>query len=351
MNWVADSDPIVWFALWCGIGALGLTALLVIRILLLRAAFQARETRETRFLSRWRPRLLAAIDTVPVRLPRLKRRDWLPFLSLWNHFQESLRGAARHRLSAMALRMRMDLAARQLLQRGSPPEQLMGMLTLGHLGDRDSWDRIEAVARGPHSQLSLAAARALLLIDAASALRALLPLMASRADWPLSRTQWMLNEAGAEITSTMLSAALEDVPPDDWPRLVALMDAGHPDVVSPVIGRLLAGVQSEEVLIACLKSRHLPFNGARLLRLLEHPAWQVRAQAARVTGRMGHAEFVSALLTRLSDPVWWVRYRAAQSLVQLPSMSPEALWRARQTLNDRFGCEMLDQAVAERRGQ
>jgi len=42
-------------------------------------------------------------------------------------------------------------------------------------------------------------------------------------------------------------------------------------------------------------------------------------------------------------------YRAAQSLVALPFLSNDDLWRLRWTLEDKFGVNMLDQVMAERK--
>ena len=72
---------------------------------------------EARFQARWRPNLLETVDAVPARLPRVKEPDSFLFLALWNQFHETLKGPARHRLKAVALRLRMDFAARALLKR------------------------------------------------------------------------------------------------------------------------------------------------------------------------------------------------------------------------------------------
>jgi hypothetical protein len=50
-----------------------------------------------------------------------------------------------------------------------------------------------------------------------------------------------------------------------------------------------------------------------------------------------------------SDEVWWVRFRAAQSLASLPFFSRDELWRLRFLLTDRFAQDILDQVVAEQK--
>jgi hypothetical protein len=347
LDFFAASDPLVGIALWTAAGALVLAAAMTLQIGLLRLRLTARLSHEARFLARWRPLLLECIDTMPNHMPTVKEPDWFAFLALWNHFQESLRGPARHRLKAVALRLRMDVAARALLTRGSIRERLMAVLTLGHLGDHESWPLLETLARGPHPLLSLVATRALLLTDGARAMHALLPLMISRSDWPLTRLEGMLSEAGPAVVTQALVASAETTPEAALPRLVALMEAAHADAAGPVISRLLEKSRNPETLIACLKSRHLRLDRRLLPTLLGHESWQVRTQAARVMGRIGAHGDEPLLAALLSDPVWWVRYRAAQSLAQLPFLSREDLWRLRGGLVDPFACDMLDQVISE----
>jgi HEAT repeat protein len=347
VNATTVSDLMIAIALWTAAGAIVLAAAMMLQVGLLRLRLNARLRHEAKFLARWRPLLLDCVDTMPAHLPTVKEPDWFAFLALWNHFQESLRGAARHRLKAVALRLRMDVAARALLRRGSTREKLMAILTLGHLGDHESWRLLVKIARGPHALLSLVAARALLLTDDARAMQALLPQLASRADWPVTRLEVLLSEAEPLVVARALASAAEIAPKASLPRLVALMDAGDADEIRPIIARLVEHSSETEVLIACLKSRHLPADRTPLLKLLHHEAWQVRTQAARVMGRIGSRGDEAVLAPLLSDPVWWVRYRAAQALARLPSLSREDLWQFRGRLTDPFACDILDQVIAE----
>ena len=54
------------------------------------------------------------------------------------------------------------------------------------------------------------------------------------------------------------------------------------------------------------------------------------------------------LCRALSDPQWWVRYRAAQALCALPRADLAKLQALTQQLTDRFAADILRQALAER---
>ena len=94
----ATSDPILQAALWAGLIALALTAVMALAIVLLRLALLRDQQRWDRFVQTWRPLLLAlmmddevaAADGLPPLLPRDRQR----FLRLWVYLHESVRGDA-----------------------------------------------------------------------------------------------------------------------------------------------------------------------------------------------------------------------------------------------------------------
>jgi HEAT repeat protein len=349
LNFDTVSDPLLRFALAAGLAVLMLSALMTLHILLLRLRLTLRQRRESRFTARWRPRFLESMQAIPLRLPRIASANWFIFLSLWNQYQESESPTARQRLKSLILQLRMDVAARELLTRGSIRVRLMAVLTLGHLGDRESWDKLHELSRSPHPLLSLAAARALLLIDASAALALLMADFTGRSDWSLARVETMLAEAGAKKISAQLAAAVDFTPPEQLPRLVALMAVARSEDAMPRIRELLEMSENEEILTSCLKSVHVPPDRDLIARFARHTSWQVRTQAARALLPAARPGDENLLVKMLADPVWWVRYRAAQSLVALPFLSNDDLWRLRWTLEDKFGVNMLDQVMAERK--
>jgi HEAT repeat protein len=342
------SDPIVAVALWTAIMAAILSAAIIAQTVASRLLLARKARREAGFRNRWRAILLESVDAVPAHLPTVKPPDWYTFLSLWNQFQESLRGGGRHRLKAVAIRLRMDMAARRLLQEGSVSQRLMAIVTLGQLGDYDSWNPLVRISAGEHPVLSLAAARSLILIDAGRAIAELLPAFTARADWPVSRLKAILAEADPALITPALAAAVDVMNPARLPRLLALLDCAQGRAAGRKILDVLRRASEDEVLVACLKSAHVPRERELLARLTRHPSWQVRTQAARAFGLAAQAGDEKLLLSLLSDRVWWVRYRAAQALVSLPFLSREELLRLRSKVGDKFGLNMLDQVLAER---
>ena len=74
---------------------------------------------------------------------------------------------------------------------------------------------------------------------------------------------------------------------------------------------------------------------------------EVRKNFAQACGQLGNLEQTQLLVKLMGDPVWWVRYRAAQALLKLKGMDQARLEEIRAALGDRFARDMFDQARAE----
>ncbi len=269
------------------------------------------------------------------------------FLILWNQFHESMNDSARHHLKAVALRLKLDEAARKLLDTNDTQRRLVAVIALGHLRDKGAWKVVEEVVQSRNSLLSLAALRSLFLIDASRAVDVLLSSHSARNDWPITNLKAIVSEADSSAVSEELVRGAGIAMPTELPRLIALMDSADENLA----GGFLRTSKDTQVLVACLKSRHLPKNLGLLTPLAKSPSWQVRTQLARALGSILTKGDEHILIGLLSDDVWWVRFRAAQSLTRLPFLSNEELWNLRSVLDDRFAKDILDHVVADEKLQ
>ena len=281
--------------------------------------------------------------------PPIAKADIAVLLNLWNHFQESLRGEAKQRLSQMARDAAMDKIALTMLHNRGVAEKLLAMMTLGHLRDKSALQALSALLKDESPIISLAAARALMQIDALVAVDVFMPLLAVRDDWPSARVASLLKEAGASIISAPLSNIIAVAPAEQLPRLIHFLELTYSGVSSRVVRELLDKNNEPQVIAACL----LVMSDARDLDLvrkhLQHPDWPVRVQAAAALGRMGSDVDRKSLVSLLEDPQWWVRYRAAQSLSKLPFVTLSQLQQLQDEQTDPYARDMLKQIIAERR--
>ncbi len=324
-----------------------LTLGIALLILGLRLQRHWQDRREQRFQQRWRPVLMQAMVGDPTAtLPVLARRDQWRFLKLWNHLQASVRGEATRRLGAVAEQLGCQAMARRLLTSGSLTRRLFAILTLGHMRDGTAWELLQRQLLQTGRLSSLYAARALIQIDPRRGAHAVVPHLLQRDDWEMVRIAILLQEfrdaLGGELTQR-----LAELPNALWPRALQLAEALHLHVQAEVVLPWLQPGQPADVLSAALRLASGVEVRPAVRALAEHADWRVRVQAARALGRLGVASDVAVLTRLLSDPQWWVRYRAAGALAQLPFLSREQLRGLLAGLQDRYAREISTQVFAE----
>ncbi len=96
----------------------------------------------------------------------------------------------------------------------------------------------------------------------------------------------------------------------------------HPEFTSKPIKLAFTDVQSPhlDLQLAAMVYlyHHDPTSATPLfLTFLTREQWEVRAKAAKLLGKIGHASFAVPLETCLHDQVWWVRMNAAEALASL----------------------------------
>jgi HEAT repeat protein len=351
LAFATGSDAIVAAALAVGAGAMAVSIALLAAILFLRLRLRARLDYEQRFAERWQPVLAACALGVPDEVPALQARDGPLFLSHWLRAQESLRGEAQQHLNALAARVGADQLALHYLASGELRREMLALVAAGHLRLAGVWPLAEALAEDAPPPVALAAAQALLRIDARRALAGVLALAARREDWPIARVGAMLRECDATEAGTALAAAIdaerELASVGRLARLLRLHGALAAEAARPAVRAALEGVEAPEVAAGALNALWHPEDVDLVRARLDHAQWFVRLAAAKALGRIGAAADRPALEKLLGDPNWWVRYRAAQSLARLPGVSREALGALRAAAQDRFAADMLGQVLSE----
>lgn len=360
MDFVVNSDPIIRFAILSGLGAVVLTLLLILRIAILRAMYLRNERRKNEFLSIWRSLLnesaLPPIDSgqLPVvwRLPAIAKKDIISFLSYWNYLQNSVRGETRERLNILARITGMDHAIRQMLRDGSNAEKLLAIVSLGYLGEKSDTAALKKLLTSNQPIACFHAARALLRIDQ-NMLIELMPVIVQRSDLPTASIANILKEADPDFVSPVLSgmlrhAFLEEATPQHMIRLISLTVAAHPSVVHLSLRMIMDRTEDTEVLAACLKVMRSPEDLVKIRKFINHQNWRVRVNAVSALGDIGEEKDLDSLIHLLSDPQWWVRYRAAQAIGKLPFVTTGDMEEIKKHLDDRFAIDMLGHVVSER---
>ncbi|MTW13345.1 HEAT repeat domain-containing protein [Pseudoduganella eburnea] len=346
MDYRPPSDIYLQVALWAGIGTIVLTVLVGLQIVWLRFSMRRLQRREQALTLKWRPLLNAAIAGDELaNLPELARRDQVLFIKLWLHLQQAVRGEASEGLNRIARRVGCDAYMRKLLVRGNRAERLLATLALGHMRDKASWEPLARAAHAADSASSVHALWALVQTDAARSAQEMAPVLLRRDDWPLSQLANILQNVRGEW-QLVLALALLRVTPEELPQALRLVAALRIDLPLAQLKGYLASDQAD-VVLAALRLARSPAVLEQVRGHLGSADWRIRLQAVRALGELGDRSDVDRLRALLSDPEWWVRYRAAEALLSLPFLTEAELADLRNA-DDRYAADMLKQVAAER---
>jgi HEAT repeat protein len=303
--------------------------LLLLWIVTLRFIRQSKEQRRKKVSEIWRPVFSECLLGVPDTLPQLETQDHIVFLYLWNHYYESIRGEATASLVELARRLGTDRFAKQLLHARLLRRRLLAIVTLGHLGERSVWNDLAALLNEDNAFLSFVAAKALTQIDAEAAIPLLIPVISRRSDWSPLKVVAMFGNAKADLAADTIARAACQAEADIAARLIRHLAVTRSSRALPPLRTLLAKkAVPDDVTAACLflfGQCSDPRDLDTVRAYLAHPTWYVRLQAASALGKMGVEEDEARLVGLLSDDVWWVRYRVAEALSNLPSMTEEKM--------------------------
>lgn len=346
-DFVSSQDKLVQFGFWATIGAIVITLFLILYILVLRLVQALNEHSSRKFYQNWRPVLASCSLHKAEKLPLLRERDHLAFLTLWNRYYEIIKGEATENLIDLAHRVNLAGIARYQLFRNDKKRRLLGILTLGHLRSREDWPLLNQFLSLPDTYLSLVSIRACFQIHPQRAVDTLLPYLISRADFPAAQVGNLLRGTEQFNVCAQLKLHLMLKLGNSSNNILRYMQVCHCDINEEILEAILDKKLDDHILSTALSMINDPLAIQLILPLVVHPRWHVRVHVATALGRLAKHEHIPSLLKLLEDSEWWVRYRAAQALVRLPFLNGKELEEIAHRLDDRYARDILRQAMAE----
>ncbi|NOS97626.1 MAG: HEAT repeat domain-containing protein [Methylotenera sp.] len=343
------SDPKTRLAFWIGAIALILTIVLLVEIIRIRMVLYAKKVRKNRFIHLWQPVLIKTIAGETPKLPTLHARDIVELLLLWLRFQNTLRGDSRLHLNRLLTQLLIKPTLLKMLTGSKTDERLIALATVGFLGTKEARADLVVALNDPQPAISVLAAHALLSINDSDSISHVIPMMVGRRDWPIDRTAIMLKDASPKFVEAFL-VEVEQAAIDNQPyllRLLRILDVLQLSRPLEFLRHILENSNNPELVTSTLKLVRLNSDLDLVRNRLNDENWAVQVQVAAVLGRLGVSEDVPRLVSLMSSKDWWVRYRAAKSLVQLPFINHAKIEVIKQNMNDAFGYDILLHAIAE----
>lgn len=345
---LSDNFLVVMFG--AGMVAVVLALLLMFQILLVRMTWHRGDAFDSAVEKKW-GRILAMVLTGDKSepLPQLAHRERLPFMRVWLHLHASLRGDSVDILNRVALKLGCDRTARQFLVGGDREKQIVGILVSGYLKDKGAWQSLVPLTSSANSTISMQAASAMLKIDGAVAIKQVMKMTLIRTDWSMADVAHMLQPNRELYIEAVLERLLSEKP-RRMLRALRLLQALKAVLPMPIVQAIL-NQPSTDLKVAAL--RIATWSGlSDLVKAHAHdPEWPVRVAVANALRQIGTHEDLKTLEQLAGDRNWWVRYRAAGALSQLPSLTPSHLQMMAQSSHDLFTRDILQRVIAERDAQ
>lgn len=344
-------DHLLRLALAMAAMSLLVTVGLLVQVLSLRVLASRANRRQAEVAARWRPVLVAVAAGETLPQPPLPSAQRVPLMQLWAQLQDGLRGPSHERLVALAAALGFGQRARRWLHSVRDRRRVLALAVLAHLAEPRDAAALQPLLDDHEPEVSLLAARALLRVDSAATCAQVLDRYLQRPDWPLAQVGTLLMRAADPRSAAMLADRLDRADAPALLRLLPLVGVVQGPETDAAVGRLLQRASDPEVLAAALALARGPEPQDRVRELSRHADWRVRSAAAQALGRVGGQLDRRELVSLLSDPQWWVRYRAAQTLLGLPGFDAVDQQALAAGLHDRFARDILAQVQAEQRLQ
>jgi hypothetical protein len=352
----AELDFSLTLAWWLAWVTLFLLVLIIMGLLILRWVRWRNEPRMAAFQAYWRPMIMrwAMGDKVDEPMPLLKAQERWPFMRLWLHCQMSLQGPGRQRLAELGQRMGCREMALVRVNSTHYSERMVGLLALGFLLDHSSVPALKERLESGNGHSMIYAARALMEIDQVAHGAAVAHALLTCEDLDFALVSVLLKPFKMQLDAALMPACPQPQATSgkalhaqafQWLRLAQALKLLVPQWrLTP----FLSSEQHMEILIAALRLVQGEQGTETVACHVQHPDWRVRVQVARALGRIGGLMHRSILLGLLTDRQWWVRYRSAQALLQMPGMRPDQLQAKVVATNDRYALNMLHAVRSEK---
>jgi hypothetical protein len=341
------TDPVIEFAFLIGVFASFVIVFMFFQLIIMRIFSILKERRIKRFLLKWRPILIECIAARPKNTPKLANKNIHHFLGIWNDFQGTLKGESQTNLIELANRLGLEKKMLQLIKKQDTGMQITSIVTLGNLKEKTAYDDLFFFVSDPNPILSLNGAKAICLIYPKRAVPIVVAQLLKRDDWPPSHVIAMLRELGPQLLTKIFVRTFNNANDQQLLKLLPYIHTIEQSQSLPIIEKVLNVTTNPEIISACLKIYQSPKSLELIKKYTQHEQWFIRVQAASALGRLGTIKDIESLITLLSDQQWWVRYRSAKAIISLPSITIADLESIKNTTDDKFAKNILNQVIAE----
>lgn len=256
-----------------------------------------------------------------------ERISWSPgsksqLVELSTELIQLVRGSDREAFVARAEQLGVPRLLRKRLGKGSPRVRVAAAEALAQFPGDESLDELTDALSDPTPDVRLSAALSLAQLGHAPPVRELIAKLGIGTREKSRLVVALFREIGRsrrnEIEELLV---LPDVPAGAKAAAIESLAASGDYRMVPTVNQIVldAPQDSPELprYLRALADFAHPAAEPAIRKSFASPNWEARAAAARAAGRIGLRDLGSELKDLLSDPEWWVRFRAAEALAAL----------------------------------
>lgn len=257
------------------------------------------------------------VDDTP---PFTKPREKLYFLDAFNDIYETASREGRRKLESLAETIGLRNAARRFLEAPESARKLTAIRTLGYLRDENSFATIFKTTWSPNTLVALNGLKSSLLIDFNRSFTRFLEFLCNRENVKPSYLLGLASEIDPDVLTYRLFGLLENAGRGLKLKLIPFLKHAEKNKTRFFVREELK--QNEDSEILCAYLRILRTVGCSedetfVQQFLDHSHPGVRTQSVRCLKALGSSHSLPQLIQILHDTSSWVRFRAAEALVEI----------------------------------
>lgn len=336
------------------------SAVLGVVLVVLRRRNQNISRHRAELQQRWQKTLQTTFGIPTTEFPPILKQDRYDVLLVFNQvrqLRQSDRDSDREGKTAygatlddMARRIGLDAYAATLLDRKDDADKIAALNLLGWMGDA----RLIPVARNlmktARSSLSRAAAEALLRMDPTSVEEVVIQVR-DRFGYVRARVELMLREVGTGRLDPAMTRVIAMSDDRGKMRLLDYLRCTSPNAARQICRDIVTTSTNGELVAAALKTLAMvaqPEDADLGRRFAADERPFLRLAALRVLKETATAQDLQLLERLTGDPSWWVRQRAAETLVSIDTGS-EVAARVLEAHEDPYARAAVTAALASQR--
>lgn len=355
-NFLGSKPLFVTLAAWLGLIFVVLVIILLAYIAYLRSQLRLAQLLSRRVQERWQPVFRKLRQNHSAELPAIGRRDMPYLLELWVKEKELASKQYSASLVSLAFQVGLDHEIARLLKSHDMT-----------LIPRKIWQQALAITAARSLDTEVTRKSLLLMVQtqnyylASKACAALVALRASGWEQETIKTLFrfplhapyivaQLSDSGGAELFHIIAPYIDLLPSYTERNFASLTERASDPALLPMLMDRLQKSDSDEEKAAILRGiRRIggPQQRSQVLPFLDSTSMILRLQAIKTIGTIGEPADRELLVHHLSDPEWWVRYRAARAYIQLSGNDRLAIPAFIDSLTDRYSRDIMRHALAE----